>query len=515
MKWQQWIDNNIIKLLSIVYIAFIPLYPKFPMHQFIDTYIAVRLEDLFMVIYVAVFGLQVFRKKITLKTTLLWWFVAFWSAAFVSAFIGSFVLDTIIFEYLGFLHAARRVEYMIAFFIIISSIQSKKDFFFYLNIILTVMTIASLYGIGQKFFGFPAVQTMNKEFAQGILLFLRPDDRVSSTFAGHYDLAAYLVLLIPIAMGAHMYFKKNIYAVAVISGIYVLILTASRSSSGAFVASILVYLLFMRKWRYLIFVVTITAVFVLGNEELVERVGKTFRVQNVFVNQETGEVLVPQDTKSRELPVGTSLILKERSEDGTVQEGATGSTGIGEIDPNSKDYQLLRKQLREQLSADAKREGRAVTKAEIEEQIDFSLSNLQLETAYAADISVSTRFNVSWPRAINALATNPFFGTGPSSITEATDGSYFRWYGEFGIVGTALFSIILTLIFWRIAEFVLNTKDDVRILFAGFLAGMLGLAINATYIDVFEASKVAFTFWIVAGLFFGSLELFQKKVLKK
>ena len=39
---------------------------------------------------------------------------------------------------------------------------------------------------------------MNEEFAKGIPIKLSQLSRVPSTFAGHYDLAAYLVLMIPI-----------------------------------------------------------------------------------------------------------------------------------------------------------------------------------------------------------------------------------------------------------------------------------------------------------------------------
>jgi len=31
----------------------------------------------------------------------------------------------------------------------------------------------------------------------------------------------------------------------------------------------------------------------------------------------------------------------------------------------------------------------------------------------------------------------------------------------------------------------------------GFMAGTFGLMLNAIFIDVFEASKVAFTFWLL------------------
>jgi hypothetical protein len=42
-------------------------------------------------------------------------------------------------------------------------------------------------------------------------------------------------------------------------------------------------------------------------------------------------------------------------------------------------------------------------------------------------------------------------------------------------------------------------------LYFGFIFGLAGLLINASYIDVFEASKVAFVFWCVAGAIIASL----------
>jgi len=35
--------------------------------------------------------------------------------------------------------------------------------------------------------------------------------------------------------------------------------------------------------------------------------------------------------------------------------------------------------------------------------------------------------------------------------------------------------------------------------------------INASYIDVFEASKVAYTFWMITGIFIGLISLYKNK----
>src|SRR5436309_3070030 len=79
----------------------------------------------------------------------------------------------------------------------------SHSLFFYSLFLLVVA-----YGIGQKLYGFPAFLTMNEEFAKGIPLKLSALARIPSTFAGHYDLAAYLVFVIPI-MGSLIFGFKN------------------------------------------------------------------------------------------------------------------------------------------------------------------------------------------------------------------------------------------------------------------------------------------------------------------
>ena len=89
---------------------------------------------------------------------------------------------------------------MIMFFIASSLIKTKKISgrlfqFFFISVLLVI-----LYGLGQKFLNFPAVQTMNPEYAKGYILYLTPEARISATFGGHYDLAIYLVMAIPIIL---------------------------------------------------------------------------------------------------------------------------------------------------------------------------------------------------------------------------------------------------------------------------------------------------------------------------
>ena len=123
---------------------------------------------------------------------------------------------------------------------------------------------------------------------------------------------------------------------------------------------------------------------------------------------------------------------------------------------------------------------------------------------------MATRLQIEWPRAINAFKNNPLLGTGPSSLTEATDGDYFRWLGEVGLLGTITFLNILFLILKTIWDSVKKLGFEEKLIGYGFIFGFLALFINASYIDAFEASKVAYTFWTIAGLYVGYYGLNSK-----
>ena len=49
-----------------------------------------------------------------------------------------------------------------------------------------------------------------------------------------------------------------------------------------------------------------------------------------------------------------------------------------------------------------------------------------------------------------------------------------------------------------------------QVLYLGSIGAIAGLLVNATYIDVFESSKIAYTLWIIAALVVRSLELDHK-----
>jgi hypothetical protein len=427
-------------------------------------------------------------------------FILFWIAVFVSSLYGFYVSKTVLLNHLGLLHAARRVEYMMVFLIVFSTIRSRKDLEQYLKIIFFVLAIVGLYGLGQKFLGWPAVQTMNPEYAKGYWLVLDAYARISSTFAGHYDLAAYLIFLMPLVIGYYLYSGKWYWLVLFALSLSNLILTASRASYLAYLFVIIPYLLWIRKWKLLLIVLTCTAILTPLSDNLTKRLTRTFQQTKVFVDPETGKTLVARDIRPDDLPpgdFGANLppIIPQNTK--TVVDKKTAA--------------VAKKQIRENILKEARQSGKILTEKEITSLVESTFGRQIPVTKYLIDISLSTRFQVEWPRAISAFLSNPFIGTGPSSLTEATDGDYLRWLGETGAIGTFLFLAILTMILKDSVQQAKLMNQKEKYLVYGFIAGTIGLLINALYIDVFEASKVAYIFWLVSGIMIATLPFLRKK----
>ncbi|MEI6532971.1 MAG: hypothetical protein WCO06_03970 [Candidatus Roizmanbacteria bacterium] len=542
----QWLDENILKILVSIFIFLIPLFPKFPLIDLEFTYLNIRLEDFFMVLVGLVFAVQVIRKKETINKEFFWLFIVYWIAIFSSLIWNYFISKEIEYLHIGLLHTARRVEYMLIFFVTISSIKSKKDLFFYLTLIFEVLLIACTYGLGQKFgtyvglgtmafillgtigwiikFGMsplmylrftwlailgylikmvverygpvtlPAIQTMNPEFSRGLLLFLTKEARVSSTFAGHYDFAAYLVFLIPILIAFIIYRKNISIMILFVISLFMLVLTASRVSFGAYAVSVTGLLLWSRKWMVLISIVILTILLNLFSSGLVQRFVETFQIRPIFVNSTTGQMVVAQKVTTKQLPGGSIVIPGTTETKMTTQEMTNGQ-------------KLLIEQVRQDLRNEASKSGKILSATEEAQMVATITAGLSGQNAMVLDTSMAVRFQVSWPRAFKAFKSNPILGTGASSLTEATDGGYVRTIGEFGLFGTlAFFAIILKMIWiiWIKLRTDLKHKQE-GIIYYGFLFGILAILINTTLIDVFEASKVAFYFWMISGIMIGSL----------
>lgn len=487
-KFLKSFDDNLVRILVGFFIFLVPLWPKLPFKTIDYTYIAIRFEDFYVALISIVFVIQLLRKKVIINKQFAWLFGLFWFAVGLSTAWGIFVSKTIQFPHLGVLHFLRRIEYMFPFFIAASVIRNKKDFFQMFGLYMLSVLLVVVYALGQKFLNFPAVQTMNPEYAKGYLLYLTPEARISGTFAGHYDLASYLVMSIPMVLGYFFQTGKKKFAWLFVGALVVLIYTSSRISFGAYVVATLAFLIWIRKYLFTVFVIVLTVALVLTTGELTSRFLKTLQVRRILVDDRTGAVYVGQTITTKELPAGSFYVpLKDQSNKGAPPV----------------DLDALRARVIKEKIAEASAAGQVITDS-LKDQIAASATaNLKPVNTVVSDISFATRLQVEWPRAIAAFKKNVILGTGPSSITEATDNDYLRWIGEMGLFGTLSFLVLLAMIVKKTWH-----KDYVSY---GFIFGLGALLINASYIDVFEASKVAYSFWTIAGLYIGYYTLKNSK----
>lgn len=447
---------SLLRPLLLILIIFIPLYPKFPLTNVTGTYVAIRLDDIIVTIAIAIWALyQLFTGFPVLKKKITWIFIAYYLAIFASFLAAVFIYKTDPVNIL-LLHFLRRLEYTSLFFIALSALEHRLSRGWVYAALLVATSGVIAYGYGQKYWQLPVVSTMNSEFSKGQLLQMDVWTRISSTFAGHYDLAAYLSIVLIIIAGVAVTAKnKLVAAVSFITWLlsyHQLTLTASRVSIVAFYgASVLLFIL-LKKFFW---IVPLTLFFFFGitsSKDLNQRLLATipaFKKQIVVIQNPGGPTLPPPTATPTSTPGPVAIVTGYKPLPTIIRHGP-----VDEFIPIDVDAGVAR--------------------------------------------SGEIRFNVEWPRAVTAWRKNLILGTGLGSLTLATDNDYLRSLGESGILGFATFFLIfIYFTFWTIRR--------PRPLNLIFFAAMTGFLANATLIDVFEASKTAYLFWILMAAYYHSL----------
>lgn len=497
-----WLSDNLLFVYTLFLLAFIPLFPKIPLLDVQHTWVYIRIEDILVALAVSLFGIQLIRRKATLNTPLSLPILIFWIVGLISTvYAVLFIFPQLIGVYpeIAALHYIRRIEYLSLFFIAFNSIRNKKQIYPVITLLITVLIIVCLYALGQKGIlvgwenRFPAFSTMNEEFAKGIPLQISALGRVSSTFAGHYDLAAYLVLMIPIvgalAFGLKKWWQKLVMIGSGTLGLVILMMTASRVSFAVYLLTIIFMLIIHKKKWFIIPVVILSMVLLQSFEGMAARYASTISSVDVVVDARTGQavgVATGRDETGR-------VIVEERELTGEDLPQGSGYINL----PNEQtgaSTQLRRTSIRDGVEVTDEYEGEYVVRK-----------------ALAYDVSFTTRFQGTWPRALDAFERNMLTGSGYSSISLASDNNYLRILGEVGILG--LFSYLLIFLVFGIYVYRILpniSKGPTKSFVIGVSAGIFGIGLNAILIDVFEASKVAFIMWSLMGISLGLLMLYKK-----
>ena len=525
-----FIDQHLLFYASLFLLIFIPLYPKIPLFDAIPGYIVrVRLEDIFVGLTTLFYLIQVWRKKVSWKNPVAKWILAYIAVAFLSILSGLFIIRTIPLETIhlakSVLHLLRYIEYFALLFILYSSIKSEKDLQVVIYVLALTVLLVSIYGYGQKYRYWPVFSTMNREFSKGMVLYLTEHARVQSTFAGHYDLAAFLVLLLPIFYVLGIKSQKKLerisFKILHLIGLWLLVVSASRTSFAAYLLAILFAIIFLawqeqsllkRLWailrRGLSFSVLILLMILLFGGDMQDRFLQLLRAypeaytayeESVQFSEEQIALLedkyenLAKFVKNRGNPPDNGLAVDENTAftaDNTI-------TRTDEQPVSSRPVDVYEDIPDKVLEEDS--QGNLVV---VEKERTWS------PNAMKYGLSLAIRLDELWPNAIDGFMTNPLVGSAYGTLNkkefyqfteaESTDNNFLRTLGETGLLGFITFYGIFLVIFYQIKQ---NQKASpwLKNLNLAFMAASLGLLANALYIDVFASSKVAFTYWALAG----------------
>lgn len=452
--------------LVVLLLVFIPLYPKLPLVQVKGTFVAIRLEDLLIALVLILWVIYLFLSesfKKLFEDKLVQALLLFFFIGFISLFSAVFITQTVV-PRLGMLHYLRRVELMMLLPLVYSVIKTKKQVVWAVATILVVASIINVYALGQEYLNWPVISTTNSEFSKGLILHLTEEARVNSTFAGHYDLAVFLVMVL-VLLTALFFVVKELFMKILITFLFllsfiVLVMTAARLSFVAALAGIPVTLILLKKRMFVLLIIAIAALAFIYPSQLRDRFISTITInllhegERYTTDSESRNAL--NDLNLPTIAVDTAETALEESSNSATPSGVASDIAPGE-----------------------------------------PIDTTQLGVYRSFEI----RLNVEWPRALRAFWKNPLLGTGYSSIGLATDNDFLRSLGEVGILGTAAFVLILSELLKRIWENYRQQGDRfLKYFSAGVLSMVLAFLLNGMFIDVFEASKIATLFWMIVGL---------------
>lgn len=521
------IYKDILQWIVFGLMVFIPLYPKLPLFDIAFTWTYIRVEDVLVAISYVVLFIGILKRKSSIRNFLLKPIVLFWIIGFLSTMVALLTLGVqdnwaIFKPHLIALNYLRRIEYLGVLFLSVAAFSDRNSVRKAVIALIVGLIGVIVYGFGQKYAGFCSYLTMNEEFAKGTCIPLQPGTRVSSTFGGHYDLAGYLVLVLPIVVSMifvvrSVFWKIFIGAVSLF-GFLLLMFTSSRISFPALIVALgMVLVLNVKKKKYLLggvaVVVILTLIF--GRTTIVDRFGKTLRLRQVTVDMKTGKILeqptihkdwsgLPESDRAIILPFmptestpSAFIVTKRQKGSYTEPINATDSS----VTVNT--VEVPQAGTKEQTNSD---------KAEIIEEVREVIGDYELKYALVFDISFTTRFDGEWPKAMAAFMKHPVLGQGYSTVTSAVDSSYIRALAEVGVLGFGSFFAILGIFLYRAYRYINTSQDRLYKMFVtGVAAGVCGLLINALLIDIFEASKVAFMMWICVGIAVWIMEKEEKQ----
>lgn len=280
--------NSLYKYAIAAVLIFIPLYPKFPLFTLPFTYVQIRSEDFLIAAVWGIFILKTILSKKIKFPPLTFQILVYLLVGLLSSLSAIFITKNIVPTEI-LLHLFRRVEYFSIFFLVYWASDNEKTRFYFMELFILPLVGVFFYGLAQIYLGAPVISTMNVESSKGAALTLRPGVPLSSTFAGHYDLAVYLTMMLTLLTAFLCSIKNKLKLfltfVAFLATLWLFMQAGSRIGLlGLFLAIALVSFLY-RKYVMGVFLIVIMFAFIATSPAYIDRFKSIFNIITAKISQ--------------------------------------------------------------------------------------------------------------------------------------------------------------------------------------------------------------------------------------
>ena len=475
-------NNKIYQLLNKFYtnfdlvvcllVALIILLPKIPIISVPGVYISIRSEDFVVGIVYGLWVIGLLLKMVKIKkNTLVFPLSLFLIFGLFTTVVG-IVRQTVASPLLGVLYFSRYVEY-IGMFVIMFSVYRPEKFSLYLKIIWGIMVGVLVYGLLAKYNLVPMYRTM---VSSGTKIYYYQIKFLQSTFGGHYDFGAYLMFNIPILLALFLnhkkYLQKLFFLILIGLSCYLFYFSYARSAYLGLISSLVIWFILRKSKLFFLPILELVRVFYSYFSGKFSKYQYSFSLKfNQSDDPTTVVDTIKEVTKAavkkvphKVLKNATDSAKKITTKSATVKDNANANVAT----PNSN--------------------------------IDVSL-----------DPSAEYRLG-RWKELLGKFKEHPLIGNGFSSVGVGADGDYVRWLTEVGIIGSLVIYYMLFQIFKFLYTLFRTVEEPLaKDFFLALTVGFIGMLVNAVFIDVFEASKIAFYFWFMMGIASG----YQYYLVKK
>lgn len=456
-------------------LSFLLLMPKLRFIPVSGTYVNIRVEDFVVALIYGLWGVGWLMGRFSLRKVFNYQPVLiFLVYGGIITFLGITVFGTVKEPHLGVLHWLRRVEYFGIYFLAATSLKRErlKE---YLYVLLSIGIITWFYAVLQWQNVVPGAHTLNKS---GKLEAYSQIGYVISTFAAHYDYGAFLILMVALSIWGYFSHRnrraKLFFVFWAFAFWWMSRLVYGRAAYlGMLLAAGLMLGVKLSPWAFLpSYEVLRTFDRYFGGR--FSRYSYNFRFDIL-----PGRPLRPTPTVPSPTPSTVESAVTTGSDKFT-------STAKPALTPHPGPTQA-QSQFKEQLDA-------LVTKW------SDSLNSVIGRVDVKLDPSANIRLR-EWPDALAKVGYHFFWGGGYYTAGLGTDNDYVRHLVEVGVIGSALFFLIIfdfMRVMWR--NFKAQLDPWAKHFHLAMLVFVIGLLVEAVFIDIFASSKIAFTFWFLMGL---------------